>query len=137
MTTNEREISDALQRRIGAAAHAAAVNRFEVEFEWPECHKPRCPHRHGEPERALGLMQHAVIESIENELRFENVTRPDCSDVGDSPEDTAAYTLATLLNTYNVHHAGTFVEAARLLLDAYPGLVPALVSIEENAHDHR
>lgn len=122
------EISEALQRRIRAAAHAASVNRFEVEFDWPECHKPRCPHQHGEPERALGLMQHAVIESIERELRFETVTRPDRSCDGDSPEDTAVYTLASLLNTYNVHHAGTFVKAARLLLDAYPSLVPALAA---------
>ncbi|PRI11900.1 hypothetical protein B4915_02145 [Leucobacter massiliensis] len=108
------------------------MNRFEVEFDWPECHKPRCPHEHGEPERALGLMQQAVIESIENELRFETVTRPDRSCDDDSPEDTAMYTLASLLNTYNVHHAGTFVKAARLLLDAYPALVPALASIGGN-----
>ncbi len=129
---SEREIDQPLRRRIQAAAFAASVNRFEVEFEWPECHKPRCQHRHGEPELAFGLMQHAVIESIEHELRFESVTRPDRSRHGDSPEETAVYTLASLLNTYNVHHAGTFVKASQLLIDAYPALVPVLAAIEED-----
>lgn len=121
----------ALERRIIAAARAASVNRFEVEFEWPECHKAKCQHRHGEPERAMGLMQHAIVQAIEMELWSHATTRPDVSVEGDSPEDEAVYTLAALLNRYNVHHAGTFVRAARLIVEAYPALIDALAPIQE------
>ena len=122
----DRTIDETTMRRIRAAAHTAAVNRFELEFVWPECHKAKCSQQHGDPGQALALLEHAVIESVENELRFETVTRPDLADPEDTAEQTAVLTLATLLSTYNVRDAGTFVRAAQLMIDAYPPLTEAL-----------
>jgi hypothetical protein len=117
---------DALERRILAAIWDAAAPRFEVEFEWPECHKPKCSHRHGSPDAAFGIMKHVIADAVRLEIRYHATTRPDVAKEDDSPEDVATYTLAALLNRYNVHHAGTFVKAARLIVDAYPAIVPAL-----------
>ena len=74
----------------------------------------------------MALMQHAIVDAIKLELWAHATTRPDVAMDGDSPEDQAVYTLAALLNRYNVHHAGTFVRAARLIVEAYPALVDAL-----------
>lgn len=122
----DRKVDDALIRRVAAAAHRAGVSRAEVELEWPECHKPRCQHRHGSPEIAMGYMAHQIIEAIELELRYESTTRPDIAEPDDSPEEAAIYALAVLMNTYNVRHAGTFARAARMIIEAYPALIPAL-----------
>lgn len=122
----ERKIEDALMRRIIAAAASAGVSRAEVELEWPECHKARCQHRHGSPEIAMGYMAHQIIAAIEAELRHESTTRPDVAEPGDSPEEAAALALAVLMGRYRVSKAGTYMKAARLIVEAYPGMVPAL-----------
>lgn len=117
---------EALHRRILAAAWSAGVRRSTVEFDWPECHKPKCRHHHGEIDAAFGHMRSAIVTAIENEMRYRATTRPEFSVPGDSPEETAALNLAILLKTYNVHDAGTYINAARLLVDAHPELVAAL-----------
>jgi hypothetical protein len=122
--------ASALERRVIAAIDAAAVNRFEVEFEWPECHAKRCSGRHGDPRQAFAMMKHQIVDAVQSELRFYTTTRPDVAEPGDTAEDIAALTLAVLLGRYNVHDAGTWARAARLLIDAYPALVPALANIE-------
>ena len=126
----EERSHERLLRRIDAAIYTTAVNRFEVEFEWPECHAKRCQHQHGDPRRAMGIIQHQIAESIRAELRFWSTTRPDVADTSDSAEDGAVYTLAALLSRYNVHDAGTFVKAARLMVEAYPALITALAAQE-------
>lgn len=121
-----REVDDALIRRIVAAAADAGVSRAGVELEWPECHKPKCQHRHGSPDIAMGYMKHQIIQAIESELRFEATTRPDLSHPGDTPEEAAAFTLGVLMSRYRVAKTGTYAKAARLIVEAYPELVPAL-----------
>lgn len=120
---------EALQRRVLAAIWAADVSREAIEFDWPECHRPRCAGRHGSPDSAFGLMKSRIAGAVEDELRFRMLTRPDVAVDGDSPEDAAALTLAVLLARYQVRDAGTFAKAARLIVDAYPGLVPVLAGI--------
>lgn len=117
---------DVIQRRVIAAIVAADVNRFEVEFEWPECHKPRCQGSHGRPESAFALMKHRIIEAVQDELRFHATTRVDGTSYTDSPEDAAVFALGVLLSRYNVHDTGTWARAARLIIDAYPALISAL-----------
>lgn len=121
-----REISEPLIRRIKASIYAATASREAVEFDWPECHRKNCPHGHGNVDSAFGTMKRQIAESVESELRFEMTTRPDVSEEDDTPEMKAVYALAVLMNTYNVHHAGTFVKAAQLIIDAYPKLITAL-----------
>lgn len=119
--TDERLI-----RRIEAAVSHATVSRSAVEFDWPECHKPRCSSRHGNVDAAFTTMKIQVMRAVRAELEHELTTRPDIAEPGDTQEQKAVYTLATLLNRYNVHDAGTFVKAAQLIIDAYPDLIPAL-----------
>ena len=125
-----RHVDESLRLRIGAAVNAASVSRVEVGLEWPECHRAKCQARHGDIDHAMWLMKRAVLDAIDSEIQFESTTRPDIAMPGDTDEETAVYTLATLLNRYNVHHAGTFVKAARLMIDTYPRLVAALVDVE-------
>lgn len=126
----DREVSHALIRRIEAAAFAAAANRFEVEFAgWPECHKRGCKEWHPDPRQAMGLLQHAIVSAIGDELRFEMTTRAPRYEE-DSEREAAWFALATLMNRYNVRHAGTFRRAAELIVDAYPALVPALAGAD-------
>lgn len=126
---SERKVDDALIRRIVAAVDAAGVSREAVEFEWPECHKPKCQHRHGDPDAAMGHMKHQIIEAVKDELGYEKTTRPDLFNPEDSPEETAAFNLAVLLHRYRVAKTGTFAKAARLIVDAYPEIVPALSDV--------
>lgn len=126
----DREVSPELIRRIEAAAFAAKANRFEVDIAgWPECHKRGCKERHPDPREAMGLLRHAIISAIGEELRYEMTTRSPRYDE-DSPRTAAWFALATLLNRYNVRHAGTFRRAAELIIDAYPGMVPVLAESE-------
>ena len=125
-----REVDEALIRRIEAAVAAAAVRRSAVEFDWPECHKPKCPHRHGNVDQAFGTMKHRVMDEVRSELMHEVTTRPDIALDGDTPELTAVYTLATLMDRYNVSKTSTYVKAAQLIIDAYPELIPALADSE-------
>lgn len=118
--------TDALHRRIMAAVYATAVNRFEVEFEWPECHAKRCQGRHGDPRQAMAIIQHQIAENVKLELDYYRTTRPDVAVDGDTPAEAAALTLGVLLAQYNVHDAGTFAKAARLILEAYPAMIPVL-----------
>lgn len=125
--SNPREpVTEPTIRRVEAAIMDAVARRSAIEFDWPECHRKNCPHRHGDVDYAFGAMKVQIIESVRNELRYETTTRPDVSDGMDSDEQNAVWALAALLNTYNVHHAGTFVRAAQLMVDAYPQLVVAL-----------
>lgn len=119
-------IDGALVRRIEAAIGNAGVSRAAVEFDWPECHRKNCQGRHGSPDSAFATMKIQVMQAVRLELNYHTTTRPDVAESGDSPEEIAIYTLATLLNRYNVHDAGTFVKAARLIVEAYPALVPVL-----------
>jgi hypothetical protein len=127
---NARKVDEALIRRIEAAVAVASVQRSAVEFDWPECHKRGCQGRHGDVDSAFGTMKIQVMRAVRAELQYELTTRPDIADEDDTPEQSAVYTLAMLLHRYNVHDAGTFVKAAQLIVDAYPGLVPALTESE-------
>lgn len=130
MSGQGRAIDEALIRRIEAAVSAASVRRSAVDFDWPECHRKGCQHRHGNVDSAFGTMKSQVMQAVRSELTHEVTTRPDIFEPGDTQEMSAVYTLATLLNRYNVHHAGTFVKAAQLIVDAYPDIIPALVENE-------
>lgn len=122
---------DALILRLKEAVYGAGVSRGAVETTWAECHKPRCPCTHGRPEDAFLMMKQQISADIEAELRWRVTSRPDVGEDGDSPAQNAVWTLAELLNRYNVRHAGTFVKAATLIVDAYPDIVPALTTIRE------
>ena len=127
-----RKVDDALVRRIVAAVVDAGVSRAVVDFEWPKCHKAKCQGRHGSPDAAMGHMKHVIIDAVKLELQYETTTRPDFGD--GEPHEVAMLTLATLLRRYNVREASTFANAASLMLDAYPSLVPVLAGlpVEEN-----
>lgn len=124
---------DVLQRRVVAAIVAADVNRFEVEFEWPECHKPKCQGRHRSPDQAFALMKDRIIEAVQDELRFHTTTRFDGTSYTDSPEDAAVFALGVILARYNVHDAGTWARAARLIIDAYPAMIPVLAPTDRSS----
>lgn len=133
MSENSRAVDEALIRRIEAAVSAASVSRSAVEFDWPDCHRKGCQGRHGDVDAAFSTMKIQVMRAVRSELMHEVTTRPDIVESGDTSEQTAVYTLATLLHRYNVHDAGTFVKAAQLIVDAYPALVSALGEMEEAA----
>ena len=126
-------IDEALIWRIEAAIAAATVRRAVVEFDWPECHRKGCAGRHGSVDSAFAAMKSQVMQAVRSELMHEMTTRPDIAEPGDTEEQNAVYTLATLLRTYNVHNASTFVKAAQLIVDAYPALIPALGEMENAA----
>lgn len=121
-----RSIDDAVIRRIEAAISDAGVSRSAVEFDWPECHRKGCQGRHGDVDAAFTTMKIQIMRGVRSELMHEVTTRPDISEPGDTEEQTAVYTLATLLSRYNVRDTGTFVKAAQLIVDAYPALIPVL-----------
>lgn len=125
-TSTDRTVSDPLIRRIEAAISNATASRSVIEFDWPECHRKGCQDRHGDVDSAFHNMKTQIVESVRDELRYEMTTRPDVADEGDTPEQEAVYALAVLMNRYNVHHAGTFVKAAQLMVEAYPKLIGAL-----------
>lgn len=125
----ERKVDEALMDRIIAAVDEAGVSRAAVEGEWPECHKPRCQGHHGSPDVAMSYMKHQIIEAVKLELRYEATTRPDVSRTGDTPEQTAAFTLGVLLHQYRPDVTGTYAKTAQLIVDAYPGIVPALAGV--------
>lgn len=126
LVEEEAEISGALMRRIMAAIADAGASRAEIGLEWPECHRKGCQYRHGNPDLAFGIFKTVVARAVERELNYHSITRPDVAQDGDAPEEMAIYTLTALLHRYNVHDAGTFVKAARLIVEAYPALVPVL-----------
>lgn len=125
-----RRVDEALIRRIEAAVSVASVRRSAVEFDWPECHRKGCAGRHGDVDVAFGTMKSAVMQAVRSELMHEMTTRPDISEDDDTPAQTAVFTLAMLLQRYNVRETSTFVKAAQLIVDAYPGLIPALTEDE-------
>jgi len=133
MSEVSRAINEALIRRIEAAISSATVRRSAVEFDWPECHAKRCSHRHGDVDAAFGTMKYSIMQAVRGELQYELTTRPDIADEDDTPEQTAVYTLATLLQRYNVRETSTFVKAAQLIVDAYPALIPVLGENERAA----
>nr|WP_278101182.1 hypothetical protein [Microbacterium proteolyticum] len=114
----------ALMGRLWAAADNAGISREAVEFEWPECHKPKCQGSHGMPDVAMSYMKRAIMAEIEAELRYRTTTRPDHAPDSDSPEQAAQLNLAILLSKHNVHDEGTFARAADRIIEAYPELVP-------------
>lgn len=120
----ERSVSPSVLRRIDAAIEATSIRRAELYLEMPECHKNKCQGYHPDGASALGLMERQIRDSIYSELGYETTTRPDLG-VDEEP-DSAVIVLAHLLSTYNVHDASTFVKAARLLIDAYPGIATAI-----------
>jgi len=71
------ELIDDLMPRIRAAIYATSVSRSAVDSAWTECHKPRCPHRHGSPDEAFLIFMKRVEESIFAELACKAVTEPD------------------------------------------------------------
>lgn len=121
-----RTVDDALIRRIEGAVSDAKVSRSAVEFDWPECHAKRCNGRHGDVDAAFGTMKIQIMRAIRSELQHELTTRPDIAEPGDTQEQNAIYTLAVLMDRYNVANAGTYVKAAQLIVDAYPELIPVL-----------
>jgi hypothetical protein len=127
-TDDVREALDveALMGRLWAAADNAGVSREAVEFEWPECHKPKCQGTHGRPDVAMFYMKRAIMAEIESELRDRLTTRPDHAPETDSPERAAALNLAILLRNHNVRDEGTFIRAAERIVEAYPELVSVL-----------
>lgn len=126
MSEDDRRVDEALIRRFEAAVSDASVSRSAVEFDWPECHKVRCQHRHGSVDSAFGTMKIQIMRAVRSELQYEMTTRPDLADADDTPEQTAVYTLATLLDRYNVNKTSTYVNAAQLIIEAYPGIVGVL-----------
>lgn len=128
-----RAIDDALIRRIEAAISAATVSRSAVEFEWPECHRKGCQGRHGNVDQAFGIMKRKIMDEVRSELMHEMTTRPDIHEDGDTQEQDAVYTLATLMDRYNVNKTSTYVKAAQLIVDAYPDLIAVLGEAEEAA----
>lgn len=128
-----REVSEQLIRRIEAAVSDAKVSRSSVEFDWPECHAKRCNGRHGDVDAAFGTMKIQVMRAIRAELQYELTTRPDFADPEDTAEQTAVYTLAILMDRYNVSKTSTYVKAAQLIVDAYPELIPVLGESERAA----
>lgn len=125
-----RHVDEALIRRVEAAISVAAVRRSAVTFDWPECHRKGCAGRHGDVDQAFGTMKAAVMQAVRSELMHEVTTRPDIAEDDDTPEQTAVFTLAMLLQRYNVRETSTFVKAAQLIVDAYPALIPALTDDE-------
>lgn len=125
---SSRTIDEATIRRVEAAISDAAVRRSAVEFDWPDCHRKNCQRRHGDVDSAFTTMKSQIMQAVRDELAFELTTRPDMSEPDDTPEQTAVLNLAVLLGRYNVHRTSTFVNAAQLIIDAYPALIPALVS---------
>lgn len=121
-----REVDAALIRRIEAAISDAKVSREAVEFDWPECHRKGCQHRHGNVDSAFHTMKIQVMRAVESELACEVTTRPDIHEDGETPEQKAVYLLAYLMHTYRVQKTSTFVNAAQLMVDAYPALIDAL-----------
>ena len=128
-----REVSEQLIRRIEAAVSDAKVSRSAVEFDWPECHAKRCNGRHGDVDAAFGTMKIQIMRAIRAELQHELTTRPDIAEPGDSQEQNAVYTLAILMDRYNVSKTSTYVKAAQLIVDAYPELIPVLGESERAA----
>lgn len=126
-------IDEKLIRRVEAAIAAATVSRSAVDFDWPECHAKRCSSRHGDVDLAFGTMKHNIMQAVRGELMCEATTRPDIAECGDTPEQTAVYTLAVLMDRYNVSKTSTYVKAAQLIVDAYPKLIPALAESERAA----
>jgi len=112
--------------RAVAAVYAAGVAREAIEFEWPECHKDKCQARHGSPDAAFGHMKAALSRALRAELESRATTRPDVAEEDDSSQEVAIYTLAALLHRYRPELTSTYVQAARLIVDAYPGMVSAL-----------
>lgn len=133
MSGQTRIIDEALIRRIEAAISAAAVSRSAVEFDWPECHRKGCQGRHGSVDSAFGTMKIQIMRAVRSELMHEVTTRPDIAEDGDTPEQTAVYTLAHLMHVYRVSETSTYVKAAQLIVDAYPGLIPALGEMDDAA----
>jgi hypothetical protein len=129
-----RDIDEALIRRVEAAISAAVVRRSAVEFDWPECHKAKCAGRHGNVDTAFGTMKLAIMQTVRSELMHEMTTRPDIAGPEDTAEQAAVYALAALLHTYNVNRTSTYVQAAQLIVDAYPDISPALAGdvVESN-----
>jgi hypothetical protein len=127
-----RAIDEALIRRVEVAISAASVRRSAVEFDWPECHRKGCSGRHGDVDSAFGTMKSRIMQAVRSELMHEVTTRPDIAEPGDTTEQNAIYTLATLLSRYKVNDAGTFVKAAQLIVDAYPAIIPALGEPKES-----
>jgi hypothetical protein len=121
-----REVDGALIRRIDAAIMNSGARRSLIQHDWPECHRKNCQGSHGDVDIAFHEMKIAIMQAVKSELECEVTTKPDIADDGDTPEQVAVYTLATLLNRYNVHHAGTFVRSAQLIIDAYPGITEVL-----------
>ncbi|WP_371031251.1 hypothetical protein [Pseudoclavibacter sp. JSM 162008] len=126
---SDREVPIELRRRIIAAVYAAGASREAVEFEWPECHTARCSLGHPGPDAAFGIMKHQIAAYVENELRFESTTRPDLGDVEEhgSERELAELTLGVLLMKF-ARTASSYANAAALILDAYPDLVPVLAA---------
>lgn len=122
------EEAKALMGRLWAAADNAGVSRESVEFEWPECHKPKCHARHGSPDTAMLYMKLAIMAEIDREVRYRLTSRPEHAPDTDSPEQAAAFHLAILLRTHNVYDEGTFIRAAERIVEAYPELVPTLAA---------
>ena len=132
---SERTVDDALIDRIVAAVAEAGVSRAVVMHDWPECHKAKCQARHGDPDLAMGHMKHQIVEAVKLELRYEATTRPDARVDGDTPAEAAAFTLGVLLHRYRPHVTGTYAKAARLIVDAYPQIIPALSGVTEQGEN--
>jgi hypothetical protein len=109
--------------RVLQAVHDTSVSREAVEFEWPECHKPRCQGSHGSPDRAMGIVLHKVSENITNEMLYRLTTRADVAEADADPDEQAAQNFAVLLTRYTPEKHNTYIQAARALMEAYPALV--------------
>jgi len=74
------EMEKRVWARVQAAIYATTVGRAAVELSWPECHKPRCNHRHPNPDEAFRLFTERVAETVQSELRCRSTTEPDMED---------------------------------------------------------
>lgn len=66
--------------RIRQAIYATTISREAVEFEWPDCHRKNCGHRHGNPNEAFRHIIDKVAETVYVELLCRNISDPPAED---------------------------------------------------------
>lgn len=109
--------------RVRHAIYSTSVSREAVEFDWPECHKPKCQARHADPDHAFSTMLHQIDKSVTDEVQFRLTSRADTADDDAAPREQAAQNLAVLLTRYTPEKHNTYMRAARAMVEAYPALV--------------
>jgi len=74
------ETAHELLERLNLAISSSGVHRAAVLEVWPECHKPRCQHRHPNPNEAYAMISHAIREAIQLEVQYRYYSTPEEED---------------------------------------------------------